>query len=366
MKDQFEMEMFLRKVQAAYHGDRFEAKKIAEEMISAAQLYNNLELEFDAKILYLQCCVTLDQSEEILATYPWVLAQMDNYPNRFDENSGLWAYKWVMACLTKFPHISLEQIQGALADMERRFLAFNANNVSVISYYKAVVAKATGDIEGLKFHLAAFRKLKNKRNSLGDCKACVGDSVVRAYKNAGQFEEAIEEAEPIIAKKLTCAEVPERTYPSVILSYWHLGKAEEAHLNYLKYKRFIKPNKPQLDDIADILTYLGLTNKLTKGVELFEQKFQFTLNRSALMDNFDYYLGALVLFGQLKLKKKATVKLNMPKEFELYTLDGEYTVATIYDYLMEQATDVAQQFDKRNGNTFFSERIEKQLKLIGA
>jgi hypothetical protein len=365
MEDVFDSEKYLSMLYSSYRIDRFEGKKIAEEVIAVAQKHNDLDLEFEAKMLFLQCCTTLDQSEEVLATYPWVLAQMDAYPNRFDERSGLWAYKWVLHALPKFPHISLAQIESALNDMERRFLASNRNNASVITYYRASVARATGDVAALTQHLDKFKKMNRRSESLGDCKACVADSIVKSYKLAKDYEAALVAAEPILDKKISCAEVPERTYPHVLMCHFHLGNLPEAQKIYTKYKRHINQHKAQVDDISDVLTYLVLTKRLPKALELFEMKFHFSLNRFALMDNFDYYMGALVLFGQLKINKTASVKLNMPKNFDLYAADNDYSVDLMYNYLMEQAGETAEKFDKRNENTYFAERIVNQLALIG-
>jgi tetratricopeptide (TPR) repeat protein len=365
MEDVFDSDKYLSQVNSAYDIDPLEGEKVAEEAISVAQKHNDLDLEFEAKILFMRCCSMLNQSEEILVTYPWVLAQMDAYPNRFDESWGLWAYKWVLLALPKFPHISLAQIQSALDDMERRFLKYNRNNASVITYYRANVAQATGNAKALKEHLDKFKKMNRKGESLGDCKACVTDSIGKSYRFIKDYEAALEVVEPILAKKIKCTDVPERTYPNVIMCHFHLGNLPEAQKIYTKYKRHINQHKAQLDDISDVLTYLVLTKRLPKALELFEMKFHFSLNRFALMDNFDYYMGALVLFGQLKLNKTASVKLNMPKNFELYAADNDYSVDLMYNYLMEQATETAEKFDKRNQNTYFAERIVNQLALIG-
>jgi hypothetical protein len=364
---EFDREDYSSKIfDALYFGDDYvQSKSVAEEVINVAQLNNDLDLEFEAKMLYLQCTTFLNESENMLATYPWVLSQIDQYPNRFDEHTALWAYKWVIAALPEFPHISLEQIKVALIDMERRFMKENSNNEPVILYFKANIAELTGDINDLKYYLEKFMAVKDNPTTLGNCKACIADYIVKLHNIAEKYDEAIECASPILAKKMTCSEVPERTYPRVMMSQWYLGNAKEAKKMYQKYKRFIKSNTGQLEEVAEAISYLALSNQTTEAMDLFEQKFPYSMNRLALMDNFDYYLGALLLFGKLKHQNKSSVKLNLPETFELYTPSNEYAVDTIYAHMIAQLNDIAQKFDTRNGNNYFSERIKKNLALIG-
>ena len=59
----------------------------------------------------------------------------------------------------------------------------------------------------------------------------------------------------------------------------------------------------------------------------------------------------------LKYESRPEVKLGLPEEFPLYNAEGTYQVAELRDYFYKQAEGLAHQYDTRNGNNGYMERI---------
>lgn len=60
----------------------------------------------------------------------------------------------------------------------------------------------------------------------------------------------------------------------------------------------------------------------------------------------------------LKYESRPEVKLELPEEFPLYNDSGIYNVEELRTYFYNQAKELAQQYDARNGNKGHMERLE--------
>ena len=60
----------------------------------------------------------------------------------------------------------------------------------------------------------------------------------------------------------------------------------------------------------------------------------------------------------LKYESRPEVKLELPEEFPLYNDSGIYNVEELRTYFYNQAKELAQQYDVRNGNKGHMERLE--------
>ena len=62
------------------------------------------------------------------------------------------------------------------------------------------------------------------------------------------------------------------------------------------------------------------------------------------------------MFRRLAITEK-TVRLIMPLEFECKNSNDEYASVDLADWFCQQAVELAEQFDARNGNDFYSQLI---------
>lgn len=70
-----------------------------------------------------------------------------------------------------------------------------------------------------------------------------------------------------------------------------------------------------------------------------------------------FYMGSYVLFRELS-KKKADASLELPAKSGVWREDGIYNTSVLADWFYKQASNIAESFDKRNGNDYYTKHLE--------
>jgi len=263
--------------------------------------------------------------------------------------------------LPDFPQISRKQIDDMLADMETRFEEAGST-LHAVFQQKRDVLMSMGDFEGAAE--ANEQLAQTDRDWLSDCKACIADTEVEHRVLYGEDEEALARASLILRGRLSCAEVPQRTYAQVLLPLLRLGRVDEAMSFHLKGYRQIAGNPGGfLNHIALHMNFLALTGNLAKAVKLLEKHLPAALENPSLGKRFDFYLSCRQVLDLLLGEDKKAVKLRLPSAFPLYESGGNYLIGNLLGWFANQTQDLAKRFDKRNGNTFFSQKIADLEKL---
>lgn len=104
--------------------------------------------------------------------------------------------------------------------------------------------------------------------------------------------------------------------------------------------------------LGNFITYYFMTNP-QRGWEYVECCVPWSLRTS----KYKKYRFGCDMAEALKYESRPEVKLGLPEEFPLYNAEGTYQVAELRDYFYKQAEGLAHQYDTRNGNNGYMERI---------
>jgi hypothetical protein len=188
-----------------------------------------------------------------------------------------------------------------------------------------------------------------KSDSMADCTACVQDGLVYYKLFMGSYAEALETAQPILKKRMYCAEVPHMTYANLVVPAFEAGDVEAA-ANFAEagYK-LVSRNPEFVDPVASYIRYYTRVD-INKAVKLYIKHLKWSFNPFSLPLARMRFAGAAAgMFSELE-KTKATVKMRLPEEFAAYDTSGSYNVAELAAYHKDIALELARLFDKRNGN----------------
>ena len=334
---------------------------LLEEAVRLADTHGNTEASFNIRLTLMEASTFAGRPDLLLVAFSWCLAQHDRDPDLFGDEDLLWKYKWVVNHLPDFPQISRKQIDDMLADMETRFEEAGST-LHAVFQQKRDVLMSMGDFESAAE--ANEQLAQTDRDWLSDCKACIADTEVEHRVLYGEDEEALARASLILRGRLSCAEVPQRTYAQVLLPLLRLGRVDEAMSFHLKGYRQIAGNPGGfLNHIALHMNFLALTGNLAKAVKLLEKHLPAALENPSLGKRFDFYLSCRQVLDLLLGEDKKAVKLRLPSAFPLYESGGNYLIGNLLGWFANQTQDLAKRFDKRNGNTFFSQKIADLEKL---
>ena len=189
------------------------------------------------------------------------------------------------------------------------------------------------------------------------CEACELNFMLDYFLETGQFDEAYSRAQPLINKQVTCYEANLRAY--LKLSYYALkaGKPEIAADMCARAEEALAGREKD----EYLLSYMGLFvayNMMTKperGWEYVERCTDWSLRSNSLKK----YRFSCDMVETLKYADRQEVRLSLPEEFPLYRADGVYAVSELRDYFYQQAADLAQRYDARNGNSGYTDRLKE-------
>jgi hypothetical protein len=327
---------------------------ILEEAIRIADVHGDLALGFEARTELVDVACWTGHPDKMLVAFGWCLSTLDAHPDRFDRHTTYWTYKWVVLALAGFPEVSLAQIDAMLDDIGARYERIGAS-LRPIHYLRCWLSEATGCTEQADRGYHAW--LAAPRDSLSDCVACETDDRVAYAGWRGRWDAALEHAAPLLAGRMRCAEVPDRTYARLLVPLLRLGRDEEAVDLHRRGIRGITRTHKQVSRIGDHLAFLALGGSFEKAGDLVERFLPAALTHADRSDRLDFLCDVRLYADLLVRAGVAEVRLALPRAAAIFDEHGRYAPAALSAWAAAEARALAERFDARNGNTHVSRGV---------
>lgn len=329
------------------HGEqRLHAIKKAIELADAEKDYEFMYI-FRSDLMSESECY--GDSFQAFLTFPEMIKIFDEHEKKLEEYKYdyMWEFKWILSDCEDFYQVSKAKVYELFAEFRKRCERYG---YSLRPYYENLYRfEEACDKQASKKAYQQF--VLAKRDELADCYACELNVMVDYELNTASMGRALETAYPILSGQVSCTEIPDITYKTIMHRYYELGDFEKAEEYRKKCYRKISTNSTYLFVIGDMLKLYSKTD-LTKGVKLFEKHLAWEFNSKNSHSNMKFYIGAAVLFTKLA-QKKAEVNLKLPEKFKLYKADGIYSTKALAEYYQSKALDLIDKFDKRNESDFY-------------
>jgi len=204
-----------------------------------------------------------------------------------------------------------------------------------------------------------------EEDSMGDCEACDINSRVVYDLLDGRVDRAMKEAGPLLKGKKRCAEVPGVTHARLLVPLLRAGKLEQAMASQKASYRQMRESRKFVLHVGQHMLYFGLTGQLTKAVKLLESRLAWAMENRMLHDRMHFLMAGRVLLARLAAGGKKQIKLALPANFPGRVEEGQYATVALSERLLEMAREIAEAFDKRNGNDRYARLIAENEELIG-
>lgn len=285
----------------------------------------------------------------------------------FDENEELntdddcihdlmWSFKYILDGAKTFSNVSTEQIEKLFEEFSERCKKYGFSQ-RTHRYMWEKFTLSTGNFLP-KEEYGKF--VYEPEDELKDCKACEQSFKVRCALVRGDEQEAMNLFAPIDNGDMRCAEIPQDTFRTLIIYYISKGRYAEA----LKYaKRLYSMIKGDINFTEEFGVLLCLYSKVDVGIgiNIFERELEnFAVNRNHSL-RFFFALGAYRLFSAVGDDKHTLHNVVLTNRFELYNENNEYQISELADYFGGVAKDIAAKFDKRNGNSYYTDMVNAPL-----
>ena len=333
---------------------------ICEEAVRQADLSGELKIQYFAREHFVRACAFGGAPDRALVSFSWLVAQFDKDRDSFSEWSLLWKYKWMVGLIPNFPQIPKTRIYEMLDDFEKRTVraGYGRHSVYMLRYR---LEKFWGN---KKQAIEFFLKMSELPvDDLSNCEVCdLNDRVNFAFYR-GDDERGVELAVSLFESGKKCATVPQRTYADILLPLVRLGRQTEALGHHRRGYPMIRHNKSFMDDVADHLVFLVLTENLTRAATLFERHFPWLEQSRDLYHHFCFLLAGWLLFDVLSAQADEKVRLKLGKFFPQYSEDNLYDAKGLALWCKKEAAEWARRFDERNKTDHFAQTLAATLEL---
>ncbi len=333
---------------------------LLEEVARMADSQNDIETGFNIRKEIVRQGMFNGHHLNAITAFSWRLACCEKYPQEFDISNLLWEYKWIVNLVYLFPDVPKDKIEQLFEDMKNKY---NQEGASLRPYYCMKCKYLFGSGFGEMAEEYYSKWINSPRDSYSDCKACDVDNQVYYLLYTKNYEKALDIVQPILLRRLSCAEVPHITYNRLLLPLLELGRLDDAQSFHEKGYKLIHKNKGFLEYMGNHLLYLTITD-VNMALNVFEKHFQWAFDTLTLYYKFDFYLASWVMFLKLKKIGKDDVKVHLQKDCNIIEKYNLNTIEDILAWFEKQTRDMANKFNTRNGNDYFNIMIQDKLKLV--
>ncbi|HEY1191172.1 MAG TPA: hypothetical protein VGE74_26290 [Gemmata sp.] len=352
---------------------------VLEEAVRLADAHNDIDLGFEVRLDLINAATFGGAPEVSLVAFAWCLAQSDKEPGRFDTTRLLWMYKWVLDVVADYPQFGREQIEAMMADMERRYAEAGAG-MHPVHQTARELHRLLGDLtEAAEAH---ERTMQCSEDPLSNCRACEQHAQVKFHLDSGRTDLALRTAEPLLAGRMRCAEVPHVTYSYLLVPLVLDGQVKQAADYHRKGLQLIGMNPKFLSQAARHIFFLAFTGNLPAAAKLFERHLPNAGATTCPAWRFDFARTAMFLFDLLaeaqeappappsawaaamswftgEKAKKKPLHIRFPASYALPDGVDRTDPAAVRDHFAAEARELARAFDARSGNDRFARQLDE-------
>ncbi len=323
---------------------------LLEEAVRIADTHADVGLGFELRKELLGAALGAGHADQLLVAYSWCLAQVDKDPRKYHTSDLLWEYRWVLSELTAFPQIGREQIESMYEDMIQRYRQAGASMRSVY-LLRRVVAIDMGDRPTAVEMNKAWKR--SARDHYSDSYLTELAFQLRYLCFVGKEHLALEQAGQFFRGNLWSEHHEGTCLAMMLMPLVKRGRAEEAIDYFQRGYRLLSKNPRYVEEFGDFIVFLVLTDNLARAATLFTKHLPSAIDNCNAMCRFFFYRASTFLMNRLQQSGKTTVKLRLPSNFLVSSTNGRHALSDLETWFRERTIDLAQRFDRRNGNDYY-------------
>jgi hypothetical protein len=331
---------------------------ILEEAVRLADTHQRPDLGYLIRRMVIEASFFSGHPDRALVAFTWRLAQHDRHPERHPQEDLLWEYKWILVSCASFLQVSRTQIEDMQADMARRYqqAGYSLRPVHRACCYAAMYL---GEPQTARERYHLFEQAP--RDELSEDPHDEQNFRVQLHAFQGDFEQTLDMAGPILMGRMRVGDGTLAIALSRVLApLFHLGRLDEAMAAHRRGYRLVHDNRYYLEEVSDHLRLLALTDNLDRALTVFEKHLGWALEAVNMRERLYFLRMGRFLLERLQAAGKTTINARLPKALSsVYQEGGRYETVVLYQWLDGACRELAAGFDARNGNDWYSRRLEE-------
>jgi cellulose synthase operon protein C len=331
----------------------------SEELVAVADEVGDPRVAALTRLLLINSYLHGDESPKIFTPFSWLLTRYDDAPDWFSPELVfplLWHFKAVTCQLLDYPQVPLEQVEGALLDMENRYALAGQGQAPVLGARFRFTSHVHGAQAAEEDYLAW---LAAGRTELSDCLGCEPTQRAAHLALTGRHREAVEQALPVLQGQQVCSQQPHNMIHTILASLLVAADPELAAHEHLRGVRLIRSREGNSSMLAEHIGVCGRAGQLPRGLDLLEEVLHRVRSAPVPWERME-----LAAHGSRLLQAVvATGNGDLPVRTTRAPVDRAETVPArqVLHDLTAQARELAAAFDERNGTTAVSGLVESWL-----
>lgn len=328
-----------------------------EEAARIADSHQDVKLGYKARKKLLPACLDAGLPDLMLVAYSWCLGQCDRDPSHFNVDDILWEYRWVISEMPTFPQITRAQIEEALDDVTRRYLAAGST-LRAIHLLRINVCISLKDKPAAAVALERWKQ--TARDRFSDDVETERAFLADYYFFQEDYEAGIRQCESVLKGRIKSEHFFGSDCADLLYPLWFTGRLDLAEQCHKKGYRFVAWNARYVDCCGDHVEYLALRGNFTRCVRLIEKHLPVALLARKQNDRMAF-LRAMYVFAVKMLSAGETrVRMQLPEDFPGPTIGpDEYDLRELADWLHADVAASANRYDSRNGNDYYAVRLTR-------
>ncbi|MGV3016246.1 hypothetical protein [Rothia sp. 88186D007BW] len=287
------------------------------------------------------------------AVFSKLLRLYDAHPEHFDEFTArtlFWQFKWIIGDMTAYPQISKGQARELLDEMRRRYRLAGMGEMAP-DRAEYMWAAHIGEDEAAERWRA--RWLSHGEDEM-DCGSCRHGGILRDYVTDGDYEAAVRLGAPTDD---LCNREPAASHRQLALAYLHTGDGQAAGRHLLRAAAHRGQYDP--DDVGVEFEVLARGQNLQAAFDLLADHGKRALDLAGDPGDNRNFLRYIVAGLAWAVESQG----DMPTGVQPAGQVPRATLRQLYEWALSESQPLSQAFDRRAGNTRFSESIEAATRL---
>ncbi|GAB2580080.1 hypothetical protein Aab01nite_56420 [Paractinoplanes abujensis] len=326
---------------------------LVEEIVRHVDTVNDPRLAFAARLLATTAYTYGGEPAKAFVSFSWTVADFDRNPGAHHgpgKHQLLWQFKTMVSSMTKFPQIPLERTYAVLDDMERRYRE-DGHGQQAVYKLRYLVADHVGAPEAADWFA---RWQAAPRDDLSDCIGCDPSAVAGYYNEHERYDDVIATAEPVLSGALDCTEQPQGILRQLMVAYVRTGRLDEAADAHRRSYRLERGNLADLRSLGTHLAFCARTGNEHRGLEILQRHIDWLDKAPSPSADMHFSADAAMLLRRLTDLGHGDTIIHRRDHDDL-------SASALGVELAARATELAKQFDERNGNDHQSRWIAADL-----
>lgn len=337
----------------------FTRTSAVEEILTEAEALADPLLLFDVHMNLIKVLTFGGDPARAFPPFAAALAAYDRGDTDFHDDGAQalrWRFKWIIAAMPDYPAISREQVEGALADMERRFTAAG-QSLYAVHTLAATVHRHLGDRDAAERAFQLWTGSERDGNS--DCAACDAANQATHHIWMDRSTAAIRVAAPVLERQLTCLEEPQGILLALLPAYLRKKSYNSARDAHLRAYRMHRDDPLNGEQIGGHIAFCARTGNEARGLEILTRHLAWLDRPREPMAELKLAASAILLLRRLEKTGPAGLTLDRPAYGERPA--AKVGVDELRADLERRAREIAAQFDARNSNSYQGEQTEELM-----